>query len=72
MENTIPPVPGHEPVAVRITVNDRETDTLRDVFLGPGQAPAPGEPGGVRYHALGLHGGLSLKLCQPAAQSRIA
>ncbi len=68
-ENAMPPITGHEPVVVLITVNDHETDALLDIFLGPKRTPVPASRGGVTYHELGLHGGLRVihSLCEMGA-----
>jgi nucleoside phosphorylase len=68
-ENAMPPITGHEPVVVLMTVNDHETDALLDIFLGTKRTPVPAPRGGVTYHELGLHGGLRVihSLCEMGA-----
>ncbi|MEN6490290.1 MAG: hypothetical protein ABFD66_15660 [Smithella sp.] len=47
----------NNPVIILVTVNDKETHALFDVFLGEGKTPVHKTIGGITYNELGIHGG---------------
>jgi nucleoside phosphorylase len=47
----------NDPVIILVTVNDKETHALFDVFLGEGKTPVHKTIGGITYNELGIHGG---------------
>ena len=57
------------PVIVLVTVNDYETHTLLDAFVGTGRTPQQETKEGVTYNVLGTHGGCLLihTICEMGA-----